>query len=169
MENTVGLFGTCDASTWREDYAIGPLTAADVNWYNPNITDYDWSDPAKNDALVKEENRNLVEDRIILFPVLGESLGVGPLAETGYSILSVLDHIADGNDQTLIVLIDDECTDTTKSEAEVKTSNRTRKLVKSKLVQYLERHEDTNKNVYLVDTVEEMVALAIDISANYAD
>ena len=167
MQNTVGLFGTCDSSTWREDFAIDPLNAAGVPWYNPNITDYDWGDPAKNAALVAEENDNLVNDTVILFPVLGESLGVGSLGEIGFSILSVLDHIADGNDQTLIVLIDDVCTDTTKTEAEVKTSNRTRKLVKSKLVQYLERHPDT-ENVYLVDTVEDMVQLAIEVHARYA-
>jgi len=165
MQNTVGLFGTCDQSTWREDFAIDRLDAEGVEWYNPNVTDYDWSDPEKNAALVDEENRNLVEDSVILFPVLSESLGQGSLGEVGFSILSVLDHIADGKEQALIVLIDDECTDERKTAEQRKDSNRSRNLVKSKLVQWIESHPVSN--VYLVNDLDEMVTLAISLYKQY--
>lgn len=154
MENTIGLFGTCDGSTWRVP-VIDRLTALGIKWYNPDAGD-NWEP-----WMAEEENRQLKEDHIILFPVLGESLGFGSLGEIGFSILNIMEAIQNGSDQTLIVLIDDECTDDRKSEQERKLSRNARKLVKSKL------NAIKHSNVYLVNTVDEMVDLAVGLHGAY--
>lgn len=147
MNNKIGLFGTCDSSKWREPF-IEKFNSAGIDWYNPDVADWEpW--------MAEEENKNLQEDSIILFPVLAESLGLGSLAEIGFSVLDVVRAIVNGRDQTLIVLIDDECTDDRKTENERKTSNRTRRLVKSKL------EKIKHPNIYLVNTLDQMMSVAI--------
>ena len=159
MQNTIGLFGTCDGSQWRVP-VIEQLTAAAIEWYNPDAGD-NWEP-----WMAEEENRILNEATVIFFPVLTESLGYGSLGEIGFSILNVLDHIVAGNDQSLIVLIDDVCTDERKTAEQRKDSDRARKLVKSKLKDYIARHP--HGNVHLVNTVDEGIALATDLYRNYA-
>ncbi len=123
----IGLFGTCDNSKWREDF-IAAYEELDVAYFNPDAGD-NW-----HPGLVEEENKHLVEDQIILFPVLSESLGLGSLGEIGFSVLNAIRNIENGAKQHLIVMIDDECTSESASESERNHSNRTRKLVKSKLL-----------------------------------
>jgi len=149
MQNTVGLFGTCDGSTWREDEFIDRYDNLGIKWFNPQVEDWDPS-------LVAIENEHLRTDNIILFPVLAESLGIGSLGEIGFSINTVITQIiAEGKDQTLIVLIDDKCTDERKTESERTISDRTRKLVKSKVANV------NHPNVYLVETLEDMYNLSL--------
>lgn len=155
MKNVVGLFGTCDNSQWRVPF-IEAFDEIGIEWYNPDAGD-NWEP-----WMAEEENRQLKEDHIILFPVLAESLGLGSLGEIGFSVLNVLEAVQAGADQTLVVLIDDDCTAEGKSEAEIKTSVRTRKLVKSKLKAV------THTNVYLVDTLKDMYDLACQLHDVYA-
>ena len=81
MQNVIGLFGTCDGSKWRVPF-IEALDELGIEWYNPDAGD-NWEP-----WMAAEENRQLKEDHIILFPVLAESLGVGSLGEIGFSILN---------------------------------------------------------------------------------
>lgn len=156
MQNVVGLFGTCDGSQWRVP-VIETLDNHGIAWYNPDAG-ANWEP-----WMVEEENTHLREDHIILFPILGESLGQGSLAEIGFSVLNIVRNITSGkSDQTLIVLIDDVCTDDRKTVDERKTSDRTRKLAKSKLAAV------DHPNVYLVNTVDEMVALGTQLHELYA-
>jgi len=68
----VGLFGTCDNSKWRDEF-IAAYDVLGVDCFNPDAGD-NW-----HHGLVEEENKHLLEDEIILFPVLAESLGFGSL------------------------------------------------------------------------------------------
>ena len=148
MQNVIGLFGTCDGSQWRVP-VIERLDAEGIQWYNPDAGD-NWEP-----WMAEEENRQLKEDHIILFPILEESLGYGSLGEVGFSVLNIANNIMTGSNQCLIVLIDDVCTDERKTPEQRKDSDRARKLVKSKLAGI------THTNVYLVNSIDEMVDLAI--------
>jgi len=150
MQNVIGLFGTCDNSKWREPF-MQAYESHKIEFFNPDAGD-NW-----HPGMIEDENRNLREDHIILFPVLGESLGVGSLGEIGFSVLNVLRNIQNGSNQYLIAMIDDVCTDERKTADERKTSDRTRKLVKSKLVDV--RHP----NVFVVDSLDDMLRLSIDL------
>lgn len=153
MLNTVGLFGTCDGSQWRVPF-IQSFDDLGINWYNPDAGD-DWEP-----WMMDEENKHLKQDHIILFPVLSESLGLGSLGEIGFSIQDVMRKIEGGSDQTLVVLIDDECTKDADPTL-IKESNRMRKLVKSKVKLV------THPNVYLVETLTDMQNLAVDLHNVY--
>lgn len=148
MRNTIGLFGTCDNSIWR-NWFIAEYEKLGIDYFNPDAGD-DW-----HPGMIKEENRHLNEDAIILFPVLGESLGQGSLGEIGFSINNVIRNISNGSNQYLIALIDDECTDSRKTSDEQKTSNNTRKLVKSKLL------EVNHPNVFVVSSLDDMLELSL--------
>ncbi len=148
---TIGLFGTCDGSKWRDEF-IAQYNRDGVSFFNPDAGD-NW-----HPGLIADENKHLREDDIILFPVLGESLGVGSLGEIGFSILNVKRNIDNGSNQHLIVLIDDVCTfiDTATDE-EMEMSNRTRKLVKSKLL------DIDHKNIIIVKDLDSMLLASLSL------
>lgn len=148
MQHAIGLFGTCDNSKWREPF-IKEYTARGIAFFNPDAGD-NW-----HPGMIEDENRNLQEDHIILFPVLAESLGQGSLGEIGFSILNVLRNIQSGNNQFLVVLIEDDCTDQRKTADERKLSIKTRKLVKSKLLAV------DHPNVFVVASLDDMLELSI--------
>ena len=155
MQNVIGLFGTCDGSQWRVP-VIERLDRESIEWYNPDAGD-NWEP-----WMADEENRQLKEAHIILFPVLEESLGYGSLGEIGFSILNIRDNIVAGSNQCLIVFIADACADERKTPEQRKDSDRARKLVKSKLAAV------THTNVYLVESIDDMVELAIAKQKVYA-
>ena len=146
----IGLFGTCDNSPWRLPF-IERYTTLGIDYFNPDYGD-NW-----HPGCIPEENWHLNNDQVILFPVLAESLGQGSLGEIGFSISNVLRNLTK-NGQYLIVLIDDECTDERKTEAERNNSNRMRKLVKSKV-----RENVCYPVVTLVDSLDEMFERSLEI------
>lgn len=149
---TVGLFGTCANSNWRDSF-IKEYKQRKIDFFNPDLGD-DWTPDAAED-----ENKHLNEDDIILFPVLAESLGFGSLGEIGFSIMNVMNHILTGHNQFLVVLIDDECDMEDASKEDIKLSKNTRKIIKSKV-------EDVDHpNVFLVKTLDEMKELSFRLVA----
>ncbi len=150
MSNCIGLFGTCDGVAWRDKF-VAEYTAAGVIFFNPDAG-ADW-----HPGMIDNENKHLQEDNIILFPVLAQSLGLGSLGEIGFSVLNSFRSVMNGSNQYLIVLIDDDCTDERKSEAERINSVKARKLVKSKMMKV------KHPNVFVVDTLEDMLTLSIQL------
>jgi hypothetical protein len=150
VNNTIGLFGTCGGSKWRDKF-IQEYDKRHIDWFNPDAGD-NW-----HPGMVKDENRHLKEDNIILFPVTDETLGVGSLGEIGFSILNVIRSIDNGSSQQLIIMIDDECNDPIASESEKKTSCRTRTLVKSKAL------DVNHSNIFVVQDLQHMFDLSIDL------
>jgi len=153
MKMCVGLFGTCDNVPWRGEF-IESLTKHNIEFFNPDAGD-NW-----HPGMIDDENRHLMEDDIILFPVLKESLGFGSLGEIGFSVLNIIRNITNGSNQHLIVMIDDECTDERKTDDERAASVKARKLVKSKLVKV------NHPNVFVVDSLEEMKTLTVRLAEN---
>jgi hypothetical protein len=134
------------------------LAEMKVSAFNPQVDDWEpW--------MVEMENRCIRESPMVIFPVLGSTLGLGSLGEIGFSVMSVLRSIAAGQNRELIVLIDQVCDDgitvSVRDEDGVKRdmaaapdliqeSNRMRALVRSKL-----EAEIWRQGVHLVDSLEE--------------
>jgi len=147
---SIGLFGTCDNSKWREKF-MECYEESDISYFNPDAGD-DW-----HPGLIDDENKHLLEDTIILFPILSESLGLGSLAEIGFSVLNVIRNIEQGSNQHLIVLIDNLCTKFDTEEAERVHSNCARKLVKSKLLTV------KHPNIMVVDSIDSMLIASLSL------
>ncbi len=150
MINVIGLFGTCGASTWRDKF-IETYTEQDIKFFNPQLPEGTW-----HPGCIKEENDHLMQDGIILFPVLAETTGQGSLAEIGFSISASLRR---NPDRYFVFLIDDDCTDVKASPDAIADSIRSRKLVKSKLVDVQKKHS----GVFMVNTMEEMLTISLEL------
>ena len=147
---TIGLFGTCGSSTWRETF-IEKYQKENISFFNPQLGNGDWvADEA--DEFVKIENKNLKNNELILFPVTNETIAQAALAEIGFLILDTVTSI---KNRYLVILIDDEYKDKDATSNEIATSNRSRKLVKSKVIQECE----INEKVFLVDNMKDMLEL----------
>lgn len=117
---------------------------------NPQVDDW-----KPEDAAIEAEH--LAEDAIILFPVTGETLGMGSLSEVGFSILNAIKL---DSQRDFVVLIESDI-DPALREAciprEVKDSVRARALVK----QHLKKLRLSN--LYVVDTMEQMREVALEL------
>lgn len=147
---TIGLFGTCGKSTWRNEFII-KYEHCNIKYFNPQVPEGTW-----HPGCVDDENFHLMNDDIILFPVTSETTGQGSLAEIGFSISASLRR---NPDRFFIFMIDDACKDPDASPVQIKESYRTRTLVKSKIK--LEAKE--NSGIYLVDTIDDMMYLSVDL------
>lgn len=147
-EICVGLFGTCGASQWRNTF-IAEYNQRNILFFNPQVPDGTWSA-----GMVHDENRHFNTDQIILFPVTSETTGQGSMAEIGFSIINALRQ---NRNRYFIFLVDDICLDHTASQDAVSDSNRSRQLVKSKLI----TESLSNDNIFLVQTLDDMLKLSV--------
>lgn len=151
---TIGLFGTCGLSTWRNKF-VDAYTKNGINFFNPQLPEGVWT-ADRADEFVQQENYNLKNNQIILFPVTNETTGQGSLAEIGFS---VLDTIRNLNQRYLIVLIDLDCKCSKSSALQIEESKRSRKLVKSKI----EIESKSNPYIFLVNNFDDMLNLSIEL------
>ena len=128
---TIGLFGTCGKSTWREKF-MEAYANADIDYFNPQKEG--WS-PADADI----EAEHLMNDQILLFPVTSETYAFGSLAETGFSIMQAL-KFAEHRDIVVMIEPDVDMDESTMSMNELsqhsvlrKETQRARALVKAHL------------------------------------
>lgn len=142
---TVGLFGTCGNSKWREPF-IERLDQLGVTWYNPCRDDWD----------PEEDSYQLKNDRIILMPVTDETYGTGTLSESAFGIVTTLASIYQKTTKLVIYVAPevkyDEKNPQLNDTVAVKESNRARKIVTEhiKIFKCL-------PNVYFVDSLEKML------------
>lgn len=141
---TVGLFGTCGNSHWREAF-IKKYEELGISFFNPQVLGWDQKN-AKNEAW------HLANDKIILFPVTNESYGSGSLAEMGFYILNAIKQ--DKRRSFVVMIATDLAPELTDSFAK-KESLRVRKLL-SKHLQKLQLSD-----LYIVNTLEEMLEISI--------
>lgn len=141
----VGLFGTCDNSTWRDAFVEDYLDMG-IEFFNPVVADYNYEIHAPVEA------DHLATDKVILLPVLAESYGFGSLAEIGFAV-----HNATNNNQYVIVYIEPEVTDELKEAHPLiaKVSRNTRGLVKEHLSKI------RSSNVYVVNSLDDMMDLSV--------
>lgn len=82
---TVGLFGTCGNSTWRNAY-ISWFESMGIQYFNPLLTNREYD----NVEDPKREAQHLTNDRVIIFPVLGLTDGILSLGEVNIAIAQVI-------------------------------------------------------------------------------
>lgn len=145
----IGLFGTCGGSNWRDRF-ITKYEELGYGYFNPQVEDWDPS-------LAEIEAKHLADDELILFPVTSETFGLGSLGEVGFSVLSAI-KLDDRRD--LIVLIDAKPDESLKGDPRFVESVKMRALVK----QHLRKQRLTN--VYLVETLDEMLELSLVLYQN---
>jgi len=143
---TVGLFGTCGDSKWRDGF-IEKYKQLNIDFFNPKVDDWQ---PER----AVDEARHLAEDEVILFPVTSETYGLGSLAEVGFSILQAI-RLDDRRD--FIIMIEMSLDSVLDNEVARRESLRGRALV----LQHLKKMRF--KNVYLFDTLSEMLETSIQL------
>jgi len=150
---TVGLFGTCGDSKWREPFIETCEKHLEVDYFNPVV-------PVWDPTFAVQEAEHLVNDDIILFPVTGETYGEGSLAETGYSISQAL---RSNKNRYVVVYVEPqvhkELEDADKAKAT--TSNKMRALV----LAHLKRQKEMYPNVFVVDSMDGMHTAMIHLIA----
>lgn len=144
----VGLFGTCGNSHWREQF-ITCYKQEGILFFNPQVEPGTW-----HPGMVTDENLHFTNDEIILFPVTTETTGQGSLAEIGFSIANALHS---NPNRFFVFLIDEECNDPDADLKEKLDSVRSRKLVKSKLINYAKKSD----NIFLVEQLEDMLYISL--------
>ncbi len=139
---TIGLFGTCGGSTWR-DIFMEEYTERGLDFYNPQVDDW-------KPELAQIEADHLANDEIILFPVLSETSGLGSLGEVGFSILQ---SIRLDEDRSVIVMIDPLCLVSDESVRNESIRMRALIIAHLKKLRY--------PNVYLVRDLGDMFSLSL--------
>jgi hypothetical protein len=142
---------------WRTPFEKS-LMQKNISYFNPQVDNWEpW--------MAEMENQCIARSPVVLFPILSSTLGLGSLAEIGFSVLSVLRSIQKGANRELIILIDPTVDDTATitdivdgkktpvlaSDAIRAESVRTRTLVRTKVLT-----ETWRQGVHLVDTLDEM-------------
>ena len=146
--NTIGLFGTCGKSTWRKRF-IDNYESRSINYFNPQVDNW-----KPEDAEI--EAKHLATDSIILFPVLGETYGLGSLAETGFSISQAMKM---DDRRYFVLLIDKQPEESLRSNLELfKESCRSRALVRAHLSKV------SLPNVFFVDTLDQMLTVSLKLN-----
>ena len=77
LYDTVGLFGTCGGSKWR-DPVMKELAKKHIKYFNPVVENW-------TPECAKVEADNLAHDKALLFVVTNETEAYGSLAETGWA------------------------------------------------------------------------------------
>jgi len=145
---TIGLFGTCGKSTWRNEF-IDLYKKKDIQWFNPNVRDW-------NSECSDIEANHLIEDDIILFPILDSELGIASLSEAPFSVLRAITER--GSKFTVIMIedIDPSVVDIF-GEVAYKASKSARTIVKAHLKKI------SHKHIFVVDNLEDMLEISVSL------
>lgn len=145
----VGLFGTSGKSTWRKAF-IEKYAGEGIDYFNPQVAEW-------TPACAEAEARHLAHDDILLYPILGETFGVGSLAESGFAVAQVLKP---GPARHVLLFIEPKVDAALreKSPAQAEESDRARKLVRAHL------DELRLPNVRHCSSLAEMLALSLEIA-----
>lgn len=152
---TIGMFGTCGGSKWRDRF-IKQYKSLGIPFFNPQKDNW-----KPEDAMVEAEH--LANDNIILFPITDETYAFGSLGEVGFSILNAIKL---NSNRDIIVMIDPEVNvphenaciaEIIMFEAQEKDSKRARTLVSAHL------RNINHPNVYMVDNLADMLWLSVDL------
>lgn len=145
------MFGTCGSSTFRKDLFIPAYEKEGISYFNPMVDDWDPS-------LAEIEAEHLNTDQIVLFPILAESPGLGSLSEIGFSIAQAMKY---DDRRDFVILIDKDVSEDLKNADPIraKDSITMRALTRAHL------QKTAMPNVYMVDTLEEMLAISMALHA----
>lgn len=147
---TIGLFGTCGGSLWREPF-IKAYTAHGIVSFNPQVDNW-------TPDLADVEAWHLANDQMILFPITNETFAFGSLAETGFSVQSALSLNAH---RFVILYIESDVSEALKvqSPEQADASRRARKLALAHLSKV------TNPNVFVATSLPDMLKKSLQLYA----
>lgn len=143
---TIGLFGTCGESNWRQKF-IDTYKEERIQWFNPNKKDWRATD-AKNEA------RHLIDDDIVLFPILGSELGTASLSESSFSVLRAMTERKAKFTIIIVEPIDSSLEEKFGIDA-YKGSKNARDIVLAHL------KEVEHDHVYVVDKLNDMLSISL--------
>jgi hypothetical protein len=148
MTSTIGLFGTCGGSRWRNPF-MAKYAELGIEYFNPQVDNW-------TPELAEVEAWHLVNDELILFPITSETYAAGSLAETGFSVVSALRWNAQ---RFVVIYVDPSVSDSlVQSNPEAaRDSVRARKLV----LAHLQKVE--SPNVFVVNSLDEMLETSINL------
>lgn len=141
---TIGLFGTCGGSTWRKEF-IEQYEKMGINFFNPQVDDW-----KPEDAEIEADH--LANDKVILFPVTGETYGTGSLSEVGFSILNAIKL---DDRRSFVIMIEKDLSLALEDTIARKESLRARALVSQHL------RKLRLGNLYVVDNLADMFDLSV--------
>jgi hypothetical protein len=141
---TIGLFGTCGASHWR-DLFIAKYKELGIRFFNPQVENW-------NELFAVEEAQHLAEDEIVLFPITDETFGTGSLSEVGFPALQAIKL---NNHRFFVVMI----TQDLDKELDNETLRRDSLKMRALVAQHLSRLDIDG--LYIVDSLDEMLELSI--------
>lgn len=147
---TVGLFGTCGGSIWRDPF-MKMLDEQGIAYFNPQVDSW-------TPDLADIEAWHLANDRLILFPVTDETFGFGSLAETGFSLQSAL-ALNTNRFVMLYIAPTVNATLAASSPEQADASRRARKLAMAHLA------KAQNPNVFVVTSLPDMQAKTLRLFA----
>jgi hypothetical protein len=140
----IGLFGTCDGNLWRDTF-MAKFEELGIPYFNPVVKDW-------HPGLVAEEAKNLAENELILFPILGWSYGEGSLSEMGFGPLKAMRQ---NKNRSFVFLIETELHERLTDPERCKASMRARKLLLGHLA------ELDAPNIYVVENLDTMLATSL--------
>lgn len=142
---TIGLFGTCGNSKWREPF-IAEYRKKKIQFYNPQVDN--WTEDC-----AEIEARHMASDEIILFPVTSETLGTVHLQGTNESILNV---IRMNDDRDIVVMIDKEYKGELPHGPLKRTEDSRLRIFTSAYLKNVKF-----KNVYVVESLQQMLDISL--------
>lgn len=147
---TIGLFGTCGGSRWREPF-ITAYDAHGIASFNPQVDNW-------TPELADVEAWHLANDQMILFPITSETFAFGSLAETGFSVQSALSLNAH---RFVILYIEPDVSEALKAQSteQADASRRARKLALAHLGKV------TNPNVFVATSLPDMLKKSLQLYA----
>jgi len=154
---TIGLFGTCGSSKWREPF-MKAYDEQNIKYFNP--VKEDWK---VEDAQIEAEH--LANDEIICFPVTNETYAFGSLGEVGFSILQAIKL---NSRREIIVMIDPDVElDYTKIETpDVPLAHAQRKdSIKARALVMAHLKKIDYPNVWIVKDLNDMLKLSLELHA----
>jgi hypothetical protein len=140
MSLCIGLFGTRNNS-WRTSF-IDHYKALDIKYFNPI------------EAEAEKEICHLKEDKIILFPILGESYEEDSLSELGFGIQPLIALKQNGN-RNLIFYIE--------TQVQLTNSNLRKVSLQSRnlILEYLQELNDPT--IFVVNSLDKMKQVSVEL------
>ncbi len=154
MSITIGLFGTCGKSKWRESF-MKEYDKQGILYFNP-LKD-DWK---PEDATIEAEH--LANDEILLFPVTDETFAFGSLAETGFSILQAIKL---NQRREIIVMIDPDVNIEEMAKASMEYQTQITESIRARALVMAHLKKLDYPNVWIVKNLDNMLKLSLHLHA----
>ena len=159
---TIGLFGTCGSSKWREPF-MKAYDEQGIKYFNP--VKEDWK---VEDAQIEAEH--LANDEIICFPVTDETYAFGSLGEVGFSILQAIKlnsrrEIIIMIDPDVKIISDPESVSGMMTTSEIVAEQKRKDSIKARALVMAHLKKIDYPNVWIVKNLENMLKLSLHLHA----